>query len=167
MNKEEVLSKVKEIIVDKIGVHEDSVTLDANLQNDLGCDSLDIIEIAMEIEKEYKIEITGEKLQGINTVGDLWKHTYDILLEKEMTVQPVEKVEKKEAIGLKSAEDIYEDEFGKWDTDPQIHGKIIAVIKEAQRNAIEVTVKEMENSGIAVLPSDLKSIKELLLKQIK
>jgi acyl carrier protein len=89
--KEEILSKIKEIIVDKIGVHEANVTLDANLKNDLGCDSLDIIEIIMEVESEYKIEVTGEKLQGINTVGELLNHTFNILEEKEMSVQPIEK----------------------------------------------------------------------------
>ena len=61
--------KVKQIIVDKLGVDESEVTADASFQNDLGADSLDTVELIMEFEKEFDISIPDEQAENIQTVG--------------------------------------------------------------------------------------------------
>ena len=64
-------SKVKAIIVDKLGVEESQVTLDASLTADLNADSLDTVELIMEFEKEFGVSIPDEDTQKINTVQDV------------------------------------------------------------------------------------------------
>ena len=64
-------SKVKAIIVDKLGVEESQVTLDASFTADLNADSLDTVELIMEFEKEFGISIPDEDTQNINTVNDV------------------------------------------------------------------------------------------------
>ena len=66
----EIATKVKAIIVDKLGVDENDVTLEASFTNDLGADSLDTVELIMELEKEFDIEIPDEETEKIVTVGD-------------------------------------------------------------------------------------------------
>ncbi len=66
----EVQSKVVEIIVDKLGVDEKQVTDKASFTTDLGADSLDTVELIMEFEKEFGINIPDDKAEGIQTVGD-------------------------------------------------------------------------------------------------
>ncbi len=61
--------KVKQIIVDKLGVDEAEVTAEASFQNDLGADSLDTVELIMEFEKEFDISIPDEQAENIQTVG--------------------------------------------------------------------------------------------------
>ena len=63
-------AKVKEIIVDKLGVDESEVNNEANFTNDLGADSLDTVELIMEFEKEFDISIPDEDAENIATVGD-------------------------------------------------------------------------------------------------
>ena len=63
-------SKVKGIIVDKLGVNETDVTTEASFTNDLGADSLDTVELIMEFEKEFNINIPDEAAEKIATVGD-------------------------------------------------------------------------------------------------
>ena len=67
---QDVESKVKSIIVDKLGVDESEVTRDANFTNDLGADSLDTVELIMEFEKEFDISIPDEDAENIATVGN-------------------------------------------------------------------------------------------------
>jgi acyl carrier protein len=64
-------SKVKAIIVDKLGVEESQVTLDASFTADLNADSLDTVELIMEFEKEFGISIPDEDTAQINTVQDV------------------------------------------------------------------------------------------------
>ena len=64
-------SKVKAIIVDKVGVEESQVTLDASFTADLNADSLDTVELIMEFEKEFGISIPDEDTTKINTVQDV------------------------------------------------------------------------------------------------
>ena len=64
-------SKVKAIIVDKLGVEESQVTPEASLTADLNADSLDTVELIMEFEKEFGISIPDEETQNINTVKDV------------------------------------------------------------------------------------------------
>ena len=66
-----VFDKVKELIVDQLGVEEDIVTSDANIQDDLGADSLDIVDIIQTIEDEYDLSIPDEAVESIKTVGDI------------------------------------------------------------------------------------------------
>ncbi len=66
----EVASKVKAIIVEKLGVDEAEVTMEASFTNDLGADSLDTVELIMEFEKEFGISIPDEAAEKIATVGD-------------------------------------------------------------------------------------------------
>ncbi len=64
-----VAEKVKAIIVDKLGVDESEVTMEASFTNDLGADSLDTVELIMEFEKEFDLSIPDEKAEQIQTVG--------------------------------------------------------------------------------------------------
>jgi acyl carrier protein len=66
----EIESKVKAIIVDKLGVDEAEVKPEASFTNDLGADSLDTVELIMEFEKEFGISIPDDKAEKIGTVGD-------------------------------------------------------------------------------------------------
>ena len=66
----DVAEKVKAIIVDKLGVDESEVTNAASFTNDLGADSLDTVELIMEFEKEFDIQIPDDKAEAIATVGD-------------------------------------------------------------------------------------------------
>jgi len=68
---EEISAKVKKIIVDKLGVDESEVTLEASFTNDLGADSLDTVELIMEFEKEFDISIPDEQAENIQTVGQV------------------------------------------------------------------------------------------------
>ena len=67
---ENLENKVKEIIVDKLGVEESELTDSASFTNDLGADSLDTVELIMEFEKEFNISIPDEDAEKISTVGD-------------------------------------------------------------------------------------------------
>jgi acyl carrier protein len=66
----DVATKVKAIIIDKLGVDEAEVTNEASFTNDLGADSLDTVELIMEFEKEFDIQIPDDKAEAIGTVGD-------------------------------------------------------------------------------------------------
>ena len=66
-----VFDTVKEIIVKELKVDAEKVTLEASLKDDLGADSLDAVEIVMDLEDEYSIEIDDTKAEAIATVGDL------------------------------------------------------------------------------------------------
>ena len=66
----DVTTKVKAIIVDKLGVDESEVTTTASFTDDLGADSLDTVELIMEFEKEFDIQIPDDKAEKIATVGD-------------------------------------------------------------------------------------------------
>ena len=69
-----IATKVKEIIVDKLGVDESEVTPEASFTNDLGADSLDTVELIMEFEKEFNIGIPDDQAEKISTVGDAIKY---------------------------------------------------------------------------------------------
>ena len=66
----DIAGSVKAIIVDKLGVDENEVTLEASFTNDLGADSLDTVELIMEFEKEFNIAIPDDQAEKIATVGD-------------------------------------------------------------------------------------------------
>ena len=66
----EIATRVKAIIIDKLGVDEKEVTPEASFTNDLGADSLDTVELIMEFEKEFNIAIPDDQAEKIGTVGE-------------------------------------------------------------------------------------------------
>ena len=66
----ETADRVKKIVVEHLGVEPDKVTEDASFIDDLGADSLDIVELVMEFEKEFNIDIPDEDAEKLRTVGD-------------------------------------------------------------------------------------------------
>lgn len=77
MSHEEVVKKVKDIIVDKLGAEESEVTESASFTNDLGADSLDTVELLMEFERVFSVKIPDEDAGGISTVADAIKYIED------------------------------------------------------------------------------------------
>ena len=73
----DITSRVKAIIVDKLGVEENEVTPEATFTNDLGADSLDTVELIMEFEKEFNIAIPDDQAEKIGTVSDAIKYIED------------------------------------------------------------------------------------------
>ncbi len=71
MSSEEVFEKVKAIIVEQLGVTEATVTMEASFIDDLGADSLDIVELIMALEEEFDIEIPDADAEKVVTVGDV------------------------------------------------------------------------------------------------
>ncbi len=66
-----IFEKVREIVVDQLGVEEDDVTMEASFIDDLGADSLDIVELIMALEEEFDLEIPDAEAEKITTVGDV------------------------------------------------------------------------------------------------
>ena len=77
MNSEEVFEKVKGIIVNQLGVADTAVTLEASFIDDLGADSLDIVELVMALEEEFDMEIPDEDAEKVVTVGDVVDYIKD------------------------------------------------------------------------------------------
>jgi acyl carrier protein len=67
----EVVDRVKRIIIDRLGVDESEVTLEASFKDDLGADSLDVVELVMELEDEFDMEISDEDAEKITSVGEV------------------------------------------------------------------------------------------------
>lgn len=68
-----VFDKVKDIIVDQLDVDEDQITMDASITDDLGADSLDVVDLIMSLEEEFDIKIPDEEVENVKTVGDIVK----------------------------------------------------------------------------------------------
>ncbi len=71
MNPDAILEKVKEVIVDQLGVEEEIIKTDTSFIDDLGADSLDIVELIMSLEEEFDIQIPDNEAEKISTVGDV------------------------------------------------------------------------------------------------
>ena len=71
MSSEEIFEKVKKIIIDQLGVTETAVTSEASFIDDLGADSLDIVELVMAIDEEFDMEIPDADAEKVVTVGDV------------------------------------------------------------------------------------------------
>ena len=67
----DAFERVKKIVVDRLGVDEAEVTLEASFKEDLGADSLDVVELVMEIEDEFDLEISDEDAEKVTTVGEV------------------------------------------------------------------------------------------------
>ena len=65
-----VLERVTKVIVDRLGVDESEVKLEASFRDDLGADSLDVVELVMELEDEFDVELSDEDAENISTVGN-------------------------------------------------------------------------------------------------
>ena len=68
-----VFEKVVSIIADQLDVEEEKVTMEAAIADDLGADSLDVVDLVMSLEEEFNIEIPDEEVENIKTVGDIVK----------------------------------------------------------------------------------------------
>ena len=77
MSSEEDFEKVKSIIVEQLGATESSVTMEASFIDDLGADSLDIVELIMALEEEFDTEIPDEDAEKVVTVGDVVEYIKD------------------------------------------------------------------------------------------
>lgn len=69
-----VFDKIKDIIVEQLDVEEDAVTMEASITEDLGADSLDVVDLVMSIEESFDVEIPDEVVENIKTVGDIVKY---------------------------------------------------------------------------------------------
>lgn len=67
----ESIDRIKRIIVERLGVDEAEVTMEASFKDDLGADSLDVVELVMELEDEFDMEISDEDAEKITTVGEV------------------------------------------------------------------------------------------------
>ena len=72
-----IFDKVKDILVDQLDCEEDKVTMEASMTDDLGADSLDIVDLVMSLEEEFDVEIPDDQVENIKTVGDIVKYIED------------------------------------------------------------------------------------------
>ena len=77
MSSEDIFEKVKEIIIEQLGVSETSITTEASFIDDLGADSLDIVELVMALEEEFDLEIPDSDAEKVVTVGDVVDYIKD------------------------------------------------------------------------------------------
>ncbi len=75
----EVFDRVREIISDQLGIDADQITMNSTFVDDLGADSLDIVELVMALEEEYDLQIPDEEAEKIRTVGDAVKYIQDAI----------------------------------------------------------------------------------------
>ena len=78
-----VFDKIKDIIVEQLDVEEDAVTMEASITDDLGADSLDVVDLVMSIEESFDVEIPDEEVENIKTVGDIVKRSEERRVGKE------------------------------------------------------------------------------------
>lgn len=71
MNEEDIFETLKEIILEQLGVEEEKITLESTFADDLGADSLDVVELVMAIEERFEVEIPDDQADKITTVKDL------------------------------------------------------------------------------------------------
>ena len=72
-----IFEKVKSILIDQLDVEEEKVTPEASIADDLGADSLDIVDLVMSLEEEFDLEIPDDQVENIKTVGDIVKYIED------------------------------------------------------------------------------------------
>ncbi len=69
-----VFEKVREVLCDQLDLEEDKVTMESSIVDDLGADSLDVVDLIMSLEEEFDLEIPDEEIENIKLVGDLVKY---------------------------------------------------------------------------------------------
>ena len=72
-----VFDKVKEIIASQLDIEEDKITLESSLTEDLGADSLDVVDLVMSFDDEFEVEIPDDSIESVKTVGDIVKFIED------------------------------------------------------------------------------------------
>ena len=72
-----IFDKVKDILVDQLDVEEEKVTMEASIVDDLGADSLDLVDLVMSLEEEFDVEIPDEQVENLKTVVDIVKYIED------------------------------------------------------------------------------------------
>ena len=72
-----IFDKVKEILMDQLDGEEEKVTMEASSVDDLGADSLDLVDMVMSLEEEFDVEIPDDQVENIKTVGDIVKYIED------------------------------------------------------------------------------------------
>ena len=72
-----VFEKVRDILVEQLDVEEDKVTMEASITDDLGADSLDVVDLVMSLEEEFDVEIPDNQVENIKTVGDIVRYIED------------------------------------------------------------------------------------------
>lgn len=77
MTQVEVFNKIKEMIVDALGVDDEKVTMEASFKEDLGADSLDAVELIMSVEEEFGVEVDEEFSQNLKVVSDIVNYIVD------------------------------------------------------------------------------------------
>jgi len=77
MDMKQLEEKVKDIIVEELGVEREKLTADASFMEDLGADSLDTVELVMAFEKEFDIDIPDEEAEKLRTVGQAMQYLHD------------------------------------------------------------------------------------------
>ncbi len=82
MDKDKVFEILKEIIMEKLNVAEDQIKPEARFQEDLGADSLDVVELVMAIEEKFNIEVPDEDAEKIRTVGDAQEYIIQAITKK-------------------------------------------------------------------------------------
>ncbi|MDX1918401.1 MAG: acyl carrier protein [Candidatus Caenarcaniphilales bacterium] len=85
MDREVALAKIQEVISKQLGIEKDKITETSGFMNDLGADSLDIVELVMAFEDEFHVEIPDEDAEKLSTVGDAATYLLDRAKEKEST----------------------------------------------------------------------------------
>ena len=80
MSEQEIFEKVKEIIVEVLAVEPDTITMEASFREDLGADSLDLVELVMAFEEEFGGTISDEEAQQIKTVGDAVRYIQEKMI---------------------------------------------------------------------------------------
>ena len=83
---EETTAKVQDILIDQLGVGRDQITPDAKIMEDLGADSLDMVDIGMTVEETFNLSISDDDMENVHTAGDLHQALAGVL---ERTGQPV------------------------------------------------------------------------------
>ncbi|MBS4012500.1 MAG: acyl carrier protein [Bacteroidetes bacterium] len=79
MQKEVIVSKVNEFLIDEFEIESSQLSPDALLKDDLGIESLDFVDIAVIVEKEFGVKVVGEEVAGVRTVDDLYDYIYNKL----------------------------------------------------------------------------------------
>lgn len=69
-----IFEKIRDILVDQLDVEADAVTLESSITDDLGADSLDVVDMVMSFEEEFDVEIPDEEIEKMKTVGDIVKY---------------------------------------------------------------------------------------------
>ena len=72
-----VFEKVRDILMDQLDVEEEKIKPDSNITDDLGADSLDVVDLVMSLEEEFDVEVPDEEVERMKTVGDIVKYIED------------------------------------------------------------------------------------------